>query len=231
MLSFVEMLSFEMAHRGQRPVIWNTHKLTSTRIVPDRRRAPKTISNEPIRKRNTARAIALYGTFGGLFLNCLVFLRKKQITCPGSQLLKLTSHGTQLKRCPHFSLLSYEKGTDVLPVSLSNHHHQQPVVNTWPCCWASQHPTYCFWLHSLLELPEKTCTQRSIIWNTLTDIWVVTYLFKVTDHRKESFWGPSYDLSNSRQLLNTRSHIYTCSLCIQRLFSWSGFSLAHNAYF
>lgn len=216
-----------MAHRGQRPVIWSTHKLTSTRIVPDRRRAPKTISNEPTRKRNTARAIALYGTFGGLFLNCF-FLRKKTIKTNNLSRKPSTSHHTQLMRCPHFSLLSYEKGTDVLPVSLSNHHHQRPVVNTWPCCWASQHPTYCFWLHSLLELPEKTCTQRSIIWNTLIDIWDVTYL---SDHRKESFWGPSYDLSNSRQLLNTRSHIYACSLCIQRLFSWSGFSLAHNANF
>lgn len=28
------------------------------------------INKEPIRKRNIARAIALYGTFGGLFLNC-----------------------------------------------------------------------------------------------------------------------------------------------------------------
>lgn len=28
------------------------------------------INKEPIRNRNIARAIALYGTFGGLFLNC-----------------------------------------------------------------------------------------------------------------------------------------------------------------
>lgn len=47
-------------------------KLTSTAMVPDRSRAPKMISKEPIRKRNTASAIALYGTFGGLFLNCEV---------------------------------------------------------------------------------------------------------------------------------------------------------------
>lgn len=44
-------------------------KLTSTSIVPARRRAPKIISKEPVRKRNIAKAIALYGTFGGLFLN------------------------------------------------------------------------------------------------------------------------------------------------------------------
>lgn len=44
--------------------------LTSTLMVLDRRRAPKMISKEPITNRNTARAIALYGTFGGLFLNC-----------------------------------------------------------------------------------------------------------------------------------------------------------------
>lgn len=47
-------------------------KLTSTSMVPARRRAPKMISNEPIRNRNTASAIALYGIFGGLFLNLKV---------------------------------------------------------------------------------------------------------------------------------------------------------------
>lgn len=35
------------------------------------------INKEPIRNRNIARAIALYGTFGGLFLNCET--NKKQI--------------------------------------------------------------------------------------------------------------------------------------------------------
>lgn len=48
-------------------------KLTSTFMIPDRRRAPKIISKEPIKNRNIASAIALYGTFGGLFLNCKVF--------------------------------------------------------------------------------------------------------------------------------------------------------------
>lgn len=47
-------------------------KLTSTSMVPARRRAPKMISNEPIRNRNIASAIALYGIFGGLFLNLKV---------------------------------------------------------------------------------------------------------------------------------------------------------------
>ncbi|TNN46385.1 hypothetical protein EYF80_043418 [Liparis tanakae] len=44
-------------------------RLTSTLMVPDRSRAPKMISREPITNRNIASAIALYGTAGGLFLN------------------------------------------------------------------------------------------------------------------------------------------------------------------
>lgn len=44
-------------------------KLTSTLMVSDRSRAPRMISKEPIKNRNTASAIALYGTAGGLFLN------------------------------------------------------------------------------------------------------------------------------------------------------------------
>lgn len=45
-------------------------------MTPDRSRAPKIISKEPIKNRNMARAIALYGTFGGLFLNFRVLFDK-----------------------------------------------------------------------------------------------------------------------------------------------------------
>lgn len=45
-------------------------------MVPDRRSAPKIMSKEPIRNRNIASAIALYGTFGGLFLNCSIVGQK-----------------------------------------------------------------------------------------------------------------------------------------------------------
>lgn len=37
---------------------------------PARSRAPMMINREPIIKRTVARAMALYGTLGGLFLNC-----------------------------------------------------------------------------------------------------------------------------------------------------------------
>lgn len=48
-------------------------ELTSTSMTPDSSRAPKIISKEPTRNRNMASAMALYGTFGGLFLNCEVW--------------------------------------------------------------------------------------------------------------------------------------------------------------
>lgn len=44
--------------------------LTLTPKYPAKRRAPMTMSREPIKKRTVAKAMALYGTFGGLFLNC-----------------------------------------------------------------------------------------------------------------------------------------------------------------
>lgn len=44
--------------------------LTVTSKYPARRRAPMMISREPIKKRTVARAMALYGTLGGLLLNC-----------------------------------------------------------------------------------------------------------------------------------------------------------------
>lgn len=44
--------------------------LTLTPKYPAKRRAPIMMSREPIKKRTVAKAMALYGTFGGLFLNC-----------------------------------------------------------------------------------------------------------------------------------------------------------------
>lgn len=44
--------------------------LTVTPKYPAKRRAPMMMSREPIKKRTVAKAMALYGTFGGLFLNC-----------------------------------------------------------------------------------------------------------------------------------------------------------------
>lgn len=44
--------------------------LTVTPKYPARRRAPMMINREPIKKRTVARAMALYGTLGGLLLNC-----------------------------------------------------------------------------------------------------------------------------------------------------------------
>lgn len=44
-------------------------KLTGTPKYPAIRREPMVIRSEPMRKRTVARAIALYGTLGGLFLN------------------------------------------------------------------------------------------------------------------------------------------------------------------
>lgn len=43
--------------------------LTVTSKYPAKRRAPMVINREPIKKRTVASAMALYGTFGGLFLN------------------------------------------------------------------------------------------------------------------------------------------------------------------
>ena len=45
-------------------------ELTLTSKYPARSRAPMVISREPIKKRAVANAMALYGTLGGLFLNC-----------------------------------------------------------------------------------------------------------------------------------------------------------------
>lgn len=44
--------------------------LTVTPKYPAKRRAPMMMSREPIKKRTVAKAMALYGTLGGLFLNC-----------------------------------------------------------------------------------------------------------------------------------------------------------------
>ncbi len=57
-------------------ILWNTVKyckikvLTVTPKYPARRRAPMMINREPIKKRTVASAMALYGTLGGLLLNC-----------------------------------------------------------------------------------------------------------------------------------------------------------------
>lgn len=48
----------------------SAQSLTWTPKYPARRRAPMMINREPITKRTVARAMALYGTLGGLFLNC-----------------------------------------------------------------------------------------------------------------------------------------------------------------
>lgn len=54
--------------------------LTVTPKYPASSKEPMTINKEPIKKRNVASAIALYGTFGGLLLNCWIaegYLRVK----------------------------------------------------------------------------------------------------------------------------------------------------------
>lgn len=58
------------------PALTTATKLTSTCMTPDSSSAPKIISKEPITNRNTASAIALYGIFGGFFLNFRALFHK-----------------------------------------------------------------------------------------------------------------------------------------------------------
>lgn len=103
--------------------------LTMTLMHPAKRSDPTTINTEPTRNRNVARAIALQGTLGGVFLNYkTVFIH--------------LCHKQYIYSSVNIFLYQFFS-----PVGQCSLHHYLPAWSISPCC-LEQHWLCCFELPS-----------------------------------------------------------------------------------